>query len=223
MVEVLKLKKRYQSASGTQRKVYLHPNDPTRLIKVLRPMPKTEGRAKLATRMERYFPYFRRRWTRKEYTEYLRLMLSYSGDPIAPPIAHMYGFVMTSKGLGCLSDAVLEDGALGQTLLDKMRRGTLSTDDLALFNDTIARLYHYDIRAGDMTARNFVFGQRNVSGQLGPRECVLVDGFGDIHAIPIRSWGRVFNRFGLDDSCKRLAQRTGLRWHPATRQFSMKE
>lgn len=220
MVETLKLEKTDQCASGTQREVYQNPHDPTRLIKVLRAMPRTAGRSHLATTLERYVPAIRRRWARKECQEYLRLMLGFWGDDLHPPIAHMYGFVMTSRGLGCLTDAVLDDGALGETLKSKCDSGTLDDADLALLNDTIRRLYQYDIRAGDMTARNFVFGHRTYGATLGPRECVLVDGFGDIHAITIRSWGRWFNRFGLDDGCKRLAQRTRLKWNLATRQFS---
>ncbi len=205
-------------AQGTQRWVYQHPHDPAKLIKVLRPLALTKGRSKLATMTEKYLPAIRSRWARKEYQEYLRLMLGGWGDDLHPPISHMYGFVQTDKGLGCLTDAVVDQGALGTTLKDKA--GALDPGDLALFNDTIGRLYLYDIRVGDMTPRNFVFGQRAVSGTPGPRECVLVDGFGDIHAIPIRSAGRWFNQFGLDDSCKRLARKTGLRWHPDTRQFS---
>ena len=208
-------------ASGTQREIYRHPTDPDKLVKVLRKMPLTKGRARLATLTERYFPRIRKRWARKEYQEYLRLMLGPWSGPIHPPITHMYGFVQTSLGLACLSDAVPDGKDLGETLKAKTTDKTLSTSDLALLNDTIERFYRYDIRAGDMTARNFVFGHRRIGGVPGPRECVLVDGFGDIHAIPIRSWGRFFNRFGLDDSCKRLAQRTGLTWNATNRQFTL--
>ncbi|MEM8537302.1 MAG: YrbL family protein [Pseudomonadota bacterium] len=208
-------------ASGSQREIYMHPHDPTKVIKVLRSMPLTKGRSKLATGTEKHFPSLRSRWARKEYTEYLRLMLGSAGGALHSPIAHMYGFVKTDQGLGCLSDAVLEGGKLGPTLERCVKSGALTADDLALLNDLIARLYRYDIRAGDLTARNIVFGQRNLTGQLGPRECVLVDGFGDIHAIPIRSLGRVFNRYGLDDSCKRMARRMGLGWVQQTRQFTL--
>ncbi|WP_333712681.1 YrbL family protein [Yoonia sp.] len=207
-------------ASGTQREVYRHPDDPTRLIKLLRKMPEAQGRSRMATTGERLFPNLRRRWVRKEYQEYLRMMLRPDSDKIRPPITHMYGFVATTLGLGCLCDAVLDGhGNLGSTLEKKTGDGSLTATDLGLFNDTIRRLYLYDVRVGDMTARNFVFGQRVIGGHKGPRECVLVDGFGDIHAIPIRSWGRMFNRLGLDDSCKRLARKTGLQWSSDTKLF----
>ena len=152
----------------------------------------------------------------------MRLMLGkWEGKTLAFN-SHLFGFVSTNRGIACISDAVMEDGTLGATLAAKAKSRALDEHDLSLFNDAIARIYRYDIRASDMTARNFVFGQRNISGNWGPRECVLVDGFGDIHAIPVRSSGRFFNRIGLDDSCKKLAQRTGLFWDPDQRQFSMK-
>lgn len=210
-------------ASGSQRWVYPHPRHSKRLIKVLRPVPTTQGRAKLAVTTERLFPKIRRRWAYKEYQEYLRLMLDQTAQVLQPPITHMFGFCTTDKGLGCLTEAVLEGDTLGRTLADMIKSNSLTASDLSLFNDTIARLYAYNIRAGDMTARNFVFGHRDFAGRQGPRECVLVDGFGDIHAIPVRSWGAWANRLGLDDSCKRLAARTGLHWHRKHRHFTMQQ
>ena len=214
---LLKLSHLTPVAEGSQRVIYVHPTDPTKLIKVLKPLADTKRRAKLATFTERHFPSIRTRWTRKEYGEYLRMMLRIGPTDI-PPITHMYGFVQTDVGLGCISENVT-DGGLGQTL--HTAKDSLSAADLALFNDTIARLYRFGIRAGDMTARNFVFGHRDYAGQQGPRECVLVDGFGDIHAIPVRSINDWCNALGLDDSCKRLAAKTGLRWDAKQRQFSL--
>jgi len=203
-------------AEGSQRWVYRHPDDRSKLVKVLRPQAQTAGRAALATTTERLFPSIRRRWARKEYMEYLRLMLTADGPDFHAPISHMLGFAMTQHGLGCLTEAVTDGEGLGQTLTDLTDSNTLNPTDLALFNDTIMRIYRYDVRAGDMTPRNFVFGQRGDA-----RECVLVDGFGDIHAIPIRSAGRWANQLGMDDNCKRLAQKTGLLWDSKTRNFHM--
>jgi len=213
---VLKLSHLPALAEGSQRVVYVHPHDPSKLVKVLKSLPDTAGRSKLATFTERHFPLIRTRWARKEYSEYLRMMLRI-GPSDVPPITHMLGFTFTDLGLGCLTENVYDSG-LGQTLY--AMRDTLSVEDLALFNDTIARIYRYDIRASDMTARNFVFGHRDYAGTKGPRECVLADGFGDVHAVPVRSWGRWPNGLGLDDSCKRLAAKTGLQWDGKRRQFA---
>ncbi len=208
-------------AEGSQRWVYRHPADRTKLVKVLRPMPETTSRAKLATWTEAHFPNIRRRWARKEYQEYLRMMLAADPAEFHSPITHMFGFTMTDKGLGCLTEAVTNDNGLGPTLDHLIKSKSFTRADLTLFNDCVARLDRYDIRAGDMTPRNFVFGHRDYAGTPGLRECVLVDGFGDVHAIPIRSLSRWANRIGMADNCRRLAQRTGLRWDAETRQFHL--
>ena len=214
-IPLLHLSDQTPIAEGSQRIVYRHPYDDTKLIKVLKPIPDTARRARLAALTEQLFPSVRTRWARKEYQEYLRLMLN-NQTAFRLPITHMYGFAQTDIGLGCITQAVASGTALGATL-----NKDITPTDLPLLNDTITRLYDYDIRAGDMTPRNVVFGHRTTHGLQGPRECVLVDGFGDIHAIPVRSLGRWFNHKGLDDSCKRLASRTGLRWDAKQRQFQL--
>jgi hypothetical protein len=133
----------------------------------------------------------------------------------------MYGFVQTNLGLGCLSDAGTDGANLGKTLRQKLANETITDADLSLLNDAIHRMFLYDIRAGDMTARNFIYGKRTYGGVSGPAECVLVDGFGDIHAVPVRSMARWSNRFGLNDSCERLARNTQLNWHKNTQEFSL--
>lgn len=220
MPHVIKVSDTHPIAKGTQRWVYHHPLQKMRLLKVLRPRALTQGRAALAVWTEKVFPGIRRRWARKEYAEYTRLMLDSPGPVVQPPIAHMYGFAVTDEGLACLTEAVWDKDGLGETLATLVAENRLSDADLALFNDTVSRLYTYNVRAGDLTPPNFVFGHRDYAGQSGPRECVLVDGFGDIHAIPIRSLSAWTNRLGLDDGFKRLAVRTGLRWDPKKRQFS---
>ncbi|MEL6839575.1 MAG: YrbL family protein [Pseudomonadota bacterium] len=208
-------------ASGVQRAVYLHPTDRTKLVKVLKPDAAQKRRNNFNGVMDRWFPRTRLRQIRKEYTEYLRVMLDHPEPGFRAPMSHMFGFVQTNIGLGCLTERVMApDGYLGDTLDAKVKQGTLTDADIAQLNDTIARLFEHSIRASDMNPKNFVFGQRDNGTGVGPRECVLVDGFGDIHAIPVRSMAKWSNRIGLADGCKRLARNTGLVWHPKTRHFS---
>ena len=210
-----------QVAAGVQRAVYLHPHDPTKLIKVLKPAEDMPARTNFNGTMDRLFPSTRLRQVRKEYQEYLRIMLQNPDPDFHLPLSHMFGFASTDKGLGCITERVIEpDGALGATVGKKAKNGTLTDDDIALLNDAIARIYRHHIRASDMNPNNFVIGHRHSGAGLGPRECVLVDGFGDIHALPLRSFGRLTNRMGLDDSCARLARNTKLRWNAQTRRFS---
>jgi hypothetical protein len=221
MTRALQLDDGSRIASGVQRAVYLHPFDPTKLIKVLRPANLMPRRRNFNGVMDRLLPSTRLRQIRKEYSEYLRLMLRHPEPDFRSPIAHMFGFTPTTAGLGCVTEMVKRsDGSLGETLGKKAKEGRLQEADIALLNDTIARIYAYDIRASDMNPENFVFGHRDNGTGPGPRECVLVDGFGDIHAIPVRSLARWSNRMGLDDSCARLARNTGLIWDKNARSFS---
>jgi len=203
-------------ANGVQRAVYLHPTDDAKLVKVLRPDVERPTRNTFNGIVDRLLPSTRIRQIRKEYGEYLRVMLQHPEPEFHLPISHMLGFVTTDKGLGCLTERVMApDGTLGTTLRSKVTEGSLTSADLDLLNDTIARIFANGIRASDMNANNFVFGHRDQHGTLGPRECVLVDGFGDIHAIPVRSWGRWANEQGLIDSCTRLSAKNNLKWSKA--------
>ncbi len=207
-------------AQGLQRAVYLHPDDDTKLIKVLLPQAETHNRSVFGNWAESTFPSLRSRHVRKEYLEYLRVMLANQAPEFQPPISHMYGFVATDRGLGCLTEKVMgETGGLAVTLRQLLVENRLSDAHLELLNTTVTRLYDLNIRASDLKTRNFVFGKRFQAGSLGPMECVLIDGFGDIHAIPVRSMGRWPNRLGLDDSCKRMAARHGLIFDIRQRQF----
>lgn len=147
-------------------------------------------------------------------------MLKYSDEQIDLPIAHMFGFVVTDQGLGCVAEKVMDaDGALGETLAVKLRDKSLTDADLALLNETTGRIYQNGIRASDMNARNFVFGTRSNGRDVGTRECVLVERFGDIHVIPTRSMAEWSNGLGLDDSCRRLLRKDGLRLDKTTGRF----
>lgn len=208
-------------AHGVQRAVYLHPHDPTKLIKVLKQAADMPPRTNFNGVMDRWFPSTRMRQIRKEYNEYLRMMLNHPEPDFHAPISHMFGFVTTNVGLGCLTERVMmPDGGLGETLSYKAKNRKLTDADLDLLNDAVGRLFKHNIRASDMNSKNFVFGHRDNGAGPGPMECVLVDGFGDIHAIPVRSIAKWSNRIGLADSCKRLARNRKLIWAPDTRLFS---
>ena len=204
-------------AQGVQRAVYRHPHDPNLLVKVLKRAEDMPARSNFNGVMDRLFPSTRLRQIRKEYSEYLRVMLAQPDADL--PISHMFGFVPTDVGLGCLTQAVRDGAGLGPTLAGLKRQGAIGEDHVALLNAMISRLYALDIRASDLNPANVVFGTRNIGAGPGLREAVLVDGFGDIHAIPVRSLGGWANRMGLDDSCRRLARNTGLTWDGSARRF----
>ena len=221
MKHVLLLPPESLVASGGQRAVYLHPYDRTKLIKVLKPADQLRRRNSFRGRVSAFFPSARIRLIRKEYSEYLRLMLNKLELDEQLPISHMFGFVLTNLGVGCLTEHVMKpDGSVGETLASKIKSGTLTDGHIDMLNATVGRLYKHGARVGDMTAKNFVFGHRDNGNGNGPEECVLVDGLGDIFAVQVRSIGNLPNRIGLDDSCKRLARKNGLNWVKERRQFA---
>lgn len=72
-------------ATGVQRAVYKHPLDPTKLIKVLRPATQMPARTNFNGVMDKLFPSTRLRQIRKEYTEYLRVMLAHPEPDFRAP------------------------------------------------------------------------------------------------------------------------------------------
>lgn len=221
----LHLSPEQQIASGVQRTIFPHPTDPTKLIKVLKHAKDMPVRKSFNGVMDRLFPSTRVRQIRKEYREYLTVMLNNPQPGFHPPMAHMFGFVTTSIGLGCLTEKVSNaDGNLGETLGAKCKSGDITQAQLALLNDTIARVYKHNIRASDLNPSNLVFGYRHglaANGKADQPEWVIVDGLGDIHAIPVRTMAAWSNRIALDDSFKRLARNTNLLWDQSTRTLTL--
>lgn len=205
-------------ARGGQRMIFSHPDDATKILKVLhfKPRPATQYVNRF---LERVFPLLRFRGVHKEYQEYLRVMLHNPQPDFHPPMAHLLGFAQTNLGLACISEKICDvTGALGETLGGKCSNGRLTAGELDQFNDVIARMYRHNLRAGDLHEGNFVFGRR--SGGIAANECVFVDGLGDLRAVPLRSWARGINRMEMDKSFGKLAKKIGLEWKKAERQMA---
>lgn len=208
-------------ARGGHCDVYAHPLDRNRLIKVMKSPEDLQRTQSVRRRVKTWLPGMRSRQTRKQYIEYLNVMLDHPGPVFDLPITQMLGFVRTGFGLGYVTEKVMRsDGQLGETLQDLLATDRLGQTHLDLLNDAISRIHALGIRVGDLGARNFVFGRRDDGSGVGARECVLVDGYGDIRIIPVRAVSRWLNRRELDKRCKKLARRTGLRWNGTDRRFS---
>lgn len=209
-------------AEGRERLIFADPRDPTRLVKVLKPQPAERfTRWTFGDLTQRYLPETRYRTTAKQYDEYLRLMLRHRDDPgFVPPVTHLWGFVSTSLGLGSLTERITApEGGNGPTLEEMLDKGTLDDDRLDRLNALIARLYALGVRAGDLNPGNFVWGQRHMGDTPTPPDWVVVDGFGDLHAVPVRSLGDWAARLGLDDCFRRARRRVPLRWNDALRRY----
>ncbi|SLN19278.1 YrbL family protein [Pseudooctadecabacter jejudonensis] len=208
-------------ARGFERAVYQDPHDPDRLIKVLVPDAAQVQGGRIRAVFARSFSGYRRFLLRQEYREYLHVSLQDLSGASRLPITHMYGFVLTDIGLGCATQKVAgPDGGAAGTWRELIDAGQVGPDQIAAMTDFARRMMQFNVRASDLTAKNVVLGHRTFHGVPGPYEAVLVDGFGDTHAIPIRSLSRRANRAALHKRMDRLGRRAGLMWDRNTRAFT---
>ncbi len=211
-------------AEGGERMVFAHPDHPFRLIKVVKPRHTEEfNRWTFGHLTQRYIPSARWRPTVKQYDEYRRLMLGRLFDVnFNLPISHLYGFVKTNLGVGCITERVTDaDGNNAPTLQKLVRSGRFTDDDLQRLNRFVEELYDVSVCVGDVGPANFVYGHRHIgpSNARSEPSWVLVDGFGDRFAITIRSVSRRVRTMGLDDCFKRSKKVAGLEWVPAQRRY----
>ncbi|TCM84392.1 YrbL family protein [Rhodovulum steppense] len=176
---------------------------------------------------QRLFPAARYRSTAKQYDEYRRLIMERLFDTgFDLPISHLYGFVKTNLGFGCVTERITDaQGNTAQNLRERVLARSFTADDLEGLNRFIARLYEVSICAADMGPANFVHGHRHI----GPENArtapgwVLVDGFGDRFAITIRSVSRPARTRGMDRRFIRGKKVKGLVWQPDQRRFAFAE
>lgn len=202
-------------ASGQDRSVYLHPDYPDVLFKVLRdpagrPMPRT-----FRGITQRLFPSVRYRPIRKEYEAYLALQPRMGDLPGDIPITHLYGLCRTDLGPATVVERIGDrTHPVGESLRTMALAGTFDPALLPLLNDFADRLLRWQVRTTDMTMQNIVLGLR-----AGRRQFVLVDGIGDVFAIPIRTWSRTAMRIGHGQSLATIARKLGLGWDVRSHRF----
>jgi len=175
---------------GTVKEVYVHPNWPTAVLKIVRPeLVDGEGQFSGHRGLKRRRNVGIYRQFSREISQYLSLCRrNYRNGTTLFPIAAPMGFVQTDQGLGLLSERIVDEtGNLAPSIYTLLKDGTFSEVHgkalLQFFNDC-ARLH-------------IVFGEVNWNGILfttarsGKPEFVLVDGIGEKNILPLKSifWG----------------------------------
>jgi len=186
-------------AVGHLRSVYQHPQHADELIKLMRSdvvEKRWNARGRWLKRLPRtrhYIGYPR------ELKEYIAARaLSDSGDL---PIVRMIGLVETDLGLGLVSEKVVDaDGALAPTLAAVYAKRGFAPDLRAALDAFLEGLLGGNVIVGDMHAWNIVYGR---DSRGGPR-LIMIDGFGEKHAIPVSSMSRVINRYRTRRLFKRM-------------------
>ena len=170
--------------SGTQKLVYQHPEDATKVIKVMSPSRAGEdGGIVNQGALRRHYAHGIYRQFRRELLQYLQLCKnSYAEKRFVFPIETPHGFVATDQGLGLITEKIIGPSGEAEVLFDLCesgRFGAKHAQALAQFFDACCDLH-------------IVFGEVNKAGILytesrtGHPEFVLVDGIGEKLLIPLR-------------------------------------
>lgn len=213
---VLPLAEAAPIASGQQRDVYPVPAQPDMVVKVVRD-PRPPSSERFIKRMVRTIaPDTRFRVFLIDAFLEMKVAARLGANGPESPLPKCFGIVATDLGPGVLVERIADaDGALAPRLVEVHRRNGLDDEVLALLNVFASRLYALDIVAGDLHEGNLVLGWRN-----GEKRLFLIDGFGDRHAIPVRTWSRRLNARSLSRRFANMARRMDLEWHPDERRFT---
>lgn len=143
--------------TGNERVCYLHPQDPTRVIKVLRHGQPSRGQ----NRIDHYY----------------LASLEARGVP-ATHVPRQYGMVQTSLGDGLVLDCIRDhDGSVARTLSNTLEAGSCSRMDAdTMLTDLFQYLMLYGVVMVDIGLSNVAC--RRVDGRW---QAVVIDGLGGRH------------------------------------------
>lgn len=169
---------------------------------------------RLKFRIRRLSRYGEHRFLFREYNQYIRVQLSAQQHAGVLPVAEVRGLIQTDLGLGMIAEKLTAaEGSLAPQVYQLYKSGKLDAL-LPLLDDFANCPYEWDVVANDINAGNIVLADRD-----GVQQFVLVDGLGDSHFIPVRSWFSRFNRRSLDKRFDRMARFCGLEWDRKNRRF----
>lgn len=176
---------------GTQKLVYKHPSDTHKIIKIMKPEHATSnGGRKRQHHLRAHHSQGIYKQFRREILQYLQLCKNnYSLQRFTFPMETVYGFITTDKGLGLVTEKVLDPNGSTMTLYE------LSNTNL--FNDTHAKAL--DKFFDECCELHVVLGEVNIAGIMytehrqGIPEFVLVDGIGEKLLIPFRAMSKTIN------------------------------
>lgn len=213
--QLLSLGRSEPLAHGKVRDVFARPGRPDQLLKTIRRTKMQAYRARRGIvawvkRRTGLGPY---RFLLKEYRCYLRVAHRADRLDRAIPIAEFGAVIRTDRGLAQVSERIAgRDGDLAPTLRLRMRAGPLTATELARLNAFVADMYDLHVVAPDLNAGNVVI---DASGRF-----LLVDGYGEKAAIPLRTWIRWLNDRMLDRSFAAMHRNGVLSWDAAARRFA---
>ncbi|MHA6323921.1 YrbL family protein [Roseivivax sp. CAU 1753] len=209
--DILSLATATRLARGSERAVYRMPGAADQLIKVMLPKYRRgfdgldpDSRAGRRKHAEAYALFARE-------DAALRAARQRSETP---PLAAIIGYRETDQGRGQVVEMIRgPDGGLAPSLAEQAATGALDDRQMQALATFVDAVYRCHIVVHDA-------GPANIVWDATAARYVLVDGFGDRSAVPLKSWFRALNDRRLDRAFAICGQKAGLRWDRATRRLS---
>ncbi len=184
---------------GATRYVYIHPDDPTKILKIYRP-----GHTPKMIQKRRWFrrlaPTSRFAANRRDLVENTKFRDRHPF--LRSNICEVYGYTETSMGPAIIAERVLnEDGQTSHTLREHVKKGM--PEDLTEPLKALYKIFgdnHVLLR--DEGAGNILVRRKGSEFEL-----VVVDGLGDSNVIKYATWSKFMNRTKLERKLQRLLGR----------------
>lgn len=190
MMAVLQLSGLAPLAMGTLRRVYAHPRESGRLVKVIRPEIIERRWGAEAAWYKRFRRVRQFIAVQREVEEYLAGHARYGRR--LPFVQQVYGFEETDLGLGFVTEALCaRDGGIAPTLSELIRSGRYDERVREAYEVFARDFEASDVVIGDFSAANIVLAWDETHGE----RFVLVDGLGCSTFIPLKSLCRAANRW----------------------------
>lgn len=217
--EDLKKKDLIKITEGGERIVYAHNQYPNFVFKQQKPIEYRQLKPlALKSFLLKNLDGFDTFIVRQEYRSFVKFMLNYTGKADCIPVARLFGFVSSEIGVLQVSEKVGNQyGECGPTLSFLLREGCVNAKWLKALNAFANQLILSGIPTNDVNANNIVMG----TGSSDDNFFKLVDGFGDIHALPIRTYSQRVRRQHLVKLFSNM-KKHGLHFDPDTITFSLK-
>jgi hypothetical protein len=197
---MIRLENEAPVAQGGKCFVFIHPDNADWLVKVVGQPDIIRAQAKSAF----WHGHERRYRHLKNFLRAIReqIVMMAEQQQASPYIQYVVGLTETDLGIGLMVLAERLAGQLAPTLHDLRAAGALDDDlrhCLQRFTEWIATS---PVVVNDLSLKNVVLSDR---GGIG-RHFVLVDGYGETAAIPLKSWLNWVNRLAMRRKIARLTR-----------------
>ncbi|GAB2874289.1 YrbL family protein [Microbulbifer echini] len=186
---MIDLNNRDPFASGGNRFCYLHPQDPQKCVKVMRP-----GRTRVLLNRAPWF----KRWrgldsfddNLREQEGYSQRAIQQSREGLWQHLPRWYGIQATTLGPAAVTDMILDEaGTPAPTLRQYLNKNGLDAEIRAALEQFADWLLEYEVLTKNLIAHNLVLRREN-----GHLQVYVIDGLGCASFLPLPQFSRFFAR-----------------------------